>query len=273
MTERGTRPALVARPALVLAALAAAFFAISRTTGSGWVTVLLCAVLACLVAATVWPFVVLRRADLTVTGPGDGTVGHPLSMVLAVRSGTGLRVRSLEPLSEWSSADAPAAGELTAEPARRGVLGAVMVEVRTATPLGLFWWRRVVRAPLGVPLEVGPRRIAASLEELAAAGPSALVETLGARAGHDTVRSVRTYQPGDPARLVHWPATARWGEVMVRELEDPEVSRLAVVVDMRVGGERAETAASRAAGMAEAALAQGLAVWLLTSERGGGVVG
>ena len=40
--------------------------------------------------------------------------------------------------------------------------------------------------------------------------------------GHEITRGVREYVDGDPIRLVHWPATARTGAVMVRELEGPQ---------------------------------------------------
>jgi uncharacterized protein (DUF58 family) len=87
--------------------------------------------------------------------------------------------------------------------------------------------------------------------------------------GHDTLRGVRAYAAGDPIRIVHWPATARWGEVMVKELEDPSAVELMIVVDLRGQPDRTEAAASVAAGLARAGLNAGLAVSLLTAERAG----
>jgi uncharacterized protein (DUF58 family) len=147
----------------------------------------------------------------------------------------------------------------------------VTVEVSSAAPLGLLWWRRTLVVHLDAPLEIGPRRLEASLDDLSWSGDSRSADAAPGRAGHDTVRSVRPYLPGDAARLVHWPATARWGDVMVREMEDPELPRLAIIADLRFGGRRGEDAASRAAGLAEAALGRGIPVWLLTAERAGGV--
>ena len=272
MTWNRPRPARVARPAVVLTALAGAFFVIARTTGSGWVTVLLCGVVGCLVTAWVWPLVVVSRAAVALTGPRDGTAGQPLVLAVSAVSGAGLLARTVEPPSDWFRVEAPGTVEALATPTARGVLDAVAVEMRSATPLGLFWWRRVAQVPLAVPLEVGPRRLDVSIEDLAAAGAVGAVDVLRGRTGHDTVRSVRPYVPGDPVRLVHWPATARWGDLMVRELEDPEVPGLAIVVDLHRGGGRAETAASHAAGLAEAALSRGVPVWLLTAERGRHVI-
>lgn len=93
------------------------------------------------------------------------------------------------------------------------------------------------------------------------------------RSGSEGIRSVRDYVPGDPARFVHWGATARRGDLMVKELEDPEGALVALVVDLRGDPEEAERTASRAAGMAAGALRQGLAVVLLTAEEDGPRVG
>jgi uncharacterized protein (DUF58 family) len=81
------------------------------------------------------------------------------------------------------------------------------------------------------------------------------------------VRGVREYVPGDPARLVHWPTSARHGSLVVKELDDPASRRLAIVVDLRGGADaKVEAAASRAAGLANRALREGLAVVLATAE-------
>ncbi len=80
---------------------------------------------------------------------------------------------------------------------------------------------------------------------------------------------MREYVDGDPIRLVHWPATARTGGVMVRELEGPQRPKLVIVVDLRGHPPDAEVTASRAAGLAGAALADGIAVELATVESTG----
>ncbi len=273
MTGHRPRPARITRPAVVLAALAAAFFVIARTTGSGWVTVLLCGMVGCLGAGAAWPFVAVGRATVAVDGPRDGTVGQPLLVNVQVTLGMGLRLRLVTPSGLAFSADAPAAGQVVATPEQRGVLDAVTVDVSSAAPLGLVWWSRVLAVPLAAPLEVGPRRLEVSAAELNASGATGLVEPARGRTGHDSVKTVRSYVAGDAVRLVHWPATARWGHLMVKEMEDPEVPRVAIVVDLSRGGARAEEAASRAAGLAEAVLYQGVPVTLITAERVGPVVG
>lgn len=264
------RPARVARQAVVLTGLGGAFYGVARTTGSGWLVVLVCGVTGALAVATLWPPVALRRVGVAVATARDGTVGRPQAAEVAIVSGgRGCKLRLLEPLGGWVAVDGPSRGEVLVTPRRRGVVHAVDVEVACAAPLGLVWWRRRLRVPLAAPLEVGPRPLPASLEEVTRVGRGGLHGALQGRVGHETVRSVRGYVPGDPIRLVSWTATARWGEVMVKELEDPEVPRLAVVVDLRGDEAEAEEVASRAAGLVGAALEAGMAVRLLTAGEDG----
>ena len=47
------------------------------------------------------------------------------------------------------------------------------------------------------------------------------------------VRGIRPYQPGDPVRDIHWPATARTGEVHVRVHDYSARTKLLVVLNMQ----------------------------------------
>lgn len=47
------------------------------------------------------------------------------------------------------------------------------------------------------------------------------------------VRGIRAYQPGDPVRDIHWPATARMGEAQVRLHEYSARNRLLVVLNVQ----------------------------------------
>ncbi|MGI5183572.1 DUF58 domain-containing protein [Dactylosporangium sp. CA-152071] len=51
--------------------------------------------------------------------------------------------------------------------------------------------------------------------------------------GSADMRAVREYQPGDEVRHLHWKATARTGQLMVREYADPARTRFTVVLDTR----------------------------------------
>jgi uncharacterized protein (DUF58 family) len=54
-------------------------------------------------------------------------------------------------------------------------------------------------------------------------------------AGFD-LHSVREYTQGESLRRVHWPTTARMGQLMVKELEDSPRDSVAVVLDCDPGG-------------------------------------
>jgi uncharacterized protein (DUF58 family) len=58
-----------------------------------------------------------------------------------------------------------------------------------------------------------------------------------ASAGSEDV-TVREYRQGDDLRRVHWPSTARSGELMVRREEQPWQSRATIVLDTRLSAHR-----------------------------------
>jgi uncharacterized protein (DUF58 family) len=64
------------------------------------------------------------------------------------------------------------------------------------------------------------------------------------------LHSVREYVEGESLRKVHWPSTARRGQLMVKELEDAPRDEVVVLLDgdARVGNDRAFDIAVRAAG-------------------------
>jgi len=87
----------------------------------------------------------------------------------------------------------------------------------------------------------------------------------------DVVRGVRDYVPGDPVRRVHWPSSARRGDLVVKEVEEPGAPRLVVALDLGGGGAAGEAAAARAAWYAYEGLRRGYEVVLATAETTGPV--
>lgn len=61
-------------------------------------------------------------------------------------------------------------------------------------------------------------------------------------AGPDAVAGLRAWRPGDPLRDVHWKATARRGEPVVKERDATAGEGLEVVLDRRAAGDELETA-------------------------------
>lgn len=229
------------------------------------------------VAAVIWPAVSLRRVTLRVDGPSDAIRGRPLELTLSL-GGRSTAVTAYVALvcgdgGEGSdgglvSADVPSTGRLTVTPRRRGVVERVRVDLRCGAPLGLVFWRRRALLALARPIEVAPAPEEIPLPPVAE-GEGGDRHRPERRSGHDSVRTVRDYVPGDATKLVHWALTARRGELTVKELEDPEGASLAVVVDLRGDPELAERAADRAAGLCSLALRGGLEVTLCTAESAG----
>jgi uncharacterized protein (DUF58 family) len=229
---------------------------------------------AVVIVGIVWPIFALRRVDVSVTGPRDATVGDRITLPITLAGRVSrLEVRLLDPPGEWRRTVAPGRGELVHIAARRGVFRVVRVEIRGGGPLGIFLRRRTLWSRLPVPVTVGPRPLPMRYEPQALPTGSALsVAAAPVAPGGDAVRAVRPYAPGDAARLVHWPTSARLGTLAIRELEPPAIIGVAIVVDGRGTELEPEMAASRAAGLGRAALRGGAHVLLLTCEQGGPVV-
>lgn len=260
------RPIIVPKAAVILELLGLALFIIARTTGAGWNIVLLCGIIAVVVTGSVLPAFVLARVEITAHAPADATVGRPFPIELNVR-GHRVKLRVMTGTSEWVRIEGPSTGSILVTPDRRGVLSTVRVEIVTAAPLGLARWQRRVRVPLPVPVEVAPRREPTACPITIGDANAASETTTNATGGDDVTRGVREYVDGDPIRSVHWPATARTGTIMIRELEGPRRPQVVIVADLR--GPDPEGVASRAAGMADDALRQGARVHLATAEVGG----
>jgi uncharacterized protein (DUF58 family) len=209
------------------------------------------------------------HAEVDAT-PTDAFVGDVVAFTLSV-TGPALpfRVRAF-PQAEFLVVTPPASGRLLGACDRREVVTNVMVEVASSGLCGLVTCARRKQTPLPRPMAVGPRPVAP---------PHPFPELFGAwgdgaprpAAVGDVVRGVRDYVPGDPVRRVHWPSTARRGDLVVKEVEEPGAPRLVVSLDLGGGGAAGETAAARAAWYAYEALRRGYEVVLATAEPAGPV--
>ncbi|MGI9033099.1 MAG: DUF58 domain-containing protein [Acidimicrobiales bacterium] len=80
---------------------------------------------------------------------------------------------------------------------------------------------------------------------------------------------LRPYRMGDDLRRVHWPSTARTGDLVVRQLELPRQGRATVLLDVRASvhtPETLEAAVSAAASIVSASWAAGALVRLATTD-------
>jgi uncharacterized protein (DUF58 family) len=235
------------------------------------------------------PAVVAARARVTVVDtPADGTSGLPVE--LAATATTRVRVRPLDPPGPEAfvgphrtrSATGPARPGVAARdeggaggrewvtllPEHRGVYPRVVVEVATAAPFGLLWWRKAVVLDLPRPLHVGPRMgrplpLPRGREDTIGGG------ILDASVQIGEPRGVRPYRPGDHRRWVHWPATAHSGELMVREMEGPTAEPVTLEVRLPPDTDRAERVAEQAMATIVALVDRGASVLLATTEDDG----
>lgn len=106
---------------------------------------------------------------------------------------------------------------------RRGVYRWHAVQLRTATPLGLFWCRRYrdVPATAIVYPTVLPLNICPLVDEMGQEDDPQFYsrDRRSQISNENLTRSLRPYRWGDPIRMVHWRTSARYGELRVRELE------------------------------------------------------
>jgi uncharacterized protein (DUF58 family) len=223
------------------------------------------------VVGIVWPVAALSRLDVEVMAPPDAKVGDTVQLrVKLLGRVPRVDVRALDPAGAWQRTSSPASGMLSHVAARRGVFRVVRIQLRTSAPLGVFVRTRTLRVELRFPISVAPHGHTAApvLQPV----PDQLITTSAsvfATGAGDTVRAVRPYVPGDPARLVHWPTSARRGELVVREHEPPPALGVALVVDLR--GPAVETTASRAMGIGLATLAAGGVVCCCTHVDAGSI--
>jgi uncharacterized protein (DUF58 family) len=94
-----------------------------------------------------------------------------------------------------------------------------------------------------------------------------------AAAGSEDV-TVREYRQGDDRRRIHWPSTAKSGELMVRREEQPHHSRATILLDNRASAHRGkgpsssfEWAVSAVASVGAHLNARGFTLRLVTAER------
>ncbi|WP_166788032.1 DUF58 domain-containing protein [Cryobacterium adonitolivorans] len=121
------------------------------------------------------------------------------------------------------------------QPARRGVYPVGPLMLGRSDPFGLAYSEWPVGAPHD--LTVTPR-----VTPLPGNGVSI---TTGEGSRHERVRHLnndsdeliaREYRPGDPMRRVNWPATARHGEIMVRQEEQRSHPEARIILDTSRGG-------------------------------------
>lgn len=155
-------------------------------------------------------------------------------------------------------------------PMPRGRYRFSQATVSTTQPFGFWRFERPI-ASSDAAIVVRPKRFGMSARQwLEGTAMHFSGHSPQGRAGHSSeFFGVREYRPGDSPRHIDWKATARLGELIVREFDDVTQPELLVVVDNHnnlgltdAGLARFEESIRLAATAAESALLEGMSVGL-----------
>lgn len=266
------KPVRAVRSLLRAAALVAVLGFVAHNGGAGWVQALADLVVGAVAVGLLAPGLLLGRAVLVATAsPPDATAGMPVE--IGLRCSARLRVVPLDPpgpevfVGPSRGPRAPR-GDTCVVLARRGVYGSAVLEVATAAPFGMLWWKRQVTVALPGELCVAPRLGPAVPAPSAEGGdPGTTRRTASASGG--VHGGVRPYRAGDPRHRVHWPASAHAAELMVRVVDAEEDEQVVVEVSLPSDADLADELAERALGTVVALQDRGSPVLLVTNEAAG----
>lgn len=270
-------------PALLLTA--AVMYLVAWYRGMPLLFAYAAAFISCASLAYAIPRLTLRKLSGGRWHPANCVEGAPVDIVLAVRNPGRFAIRLLEvydALPPRLARNAPYAvlprlpgggerelGYRIANPLR-GVYRIGPARAATGFPLGL------VRAEADIEaadtwLWVYPRLFALETFPYSGETRRTWMRAISPHAGgEDDFAGVREYRHGDSPRHVHWRASARHGELIVREYQRVAATTLSVLIDLSAGsvhGEGGETTLEYAVRIAGScvrhALAQGHAAQIL----------
>src|SRR3954471_2351952 len=256
-------------------------FVIGTNAEAGWLFVLAALLLGTVAAGLVVPLLALRGLDVELVAPAETRQGldTPVQLTItnrghAVRWGIVAHDRHVGGATTYVGAVRPGerveVGTVRCAP-RRGEARTTWVELRSAAPFGVAERRRHFPAdattlvlPRIVPLGALPFVDLASSRE-------ATTDADTRRGQGPECLGVREFRPGDPIRQVHWRLTARHGELVVRDLEEHRVPRLAIWVDTH-GDAALDEACSAAASIVASATTTGVGIRLAAATPNGPTV-
>lgn len=230
--------------ALILIALTLFFFAAATNTLSGWLYVISGLSLGLMALAAVLPGWELRNIQVQRELSSPISAGEELHLAITLQaSGKRQLLEIVDELPKLLGDDPPRSvlEELTGSyrwiytvvPKRRGLYRWQQIVLRTATPLGLFWRKKILTVPAAVTIypRVLTLRQCPLVDQIGRQGQE--FET--GRSWRDNTsegitKSARPYRWGDPIKNVHWRTSARLGSLYTRELEQSEGEESIILV-------------------------------------------
>ena len=165
------------------------------------------------------------RVDISVAA--SGLLAVPLDATLD----DGLTARPGHAVHRLARQGGALVGGYRIEGMARGVVLFERAQLSVSDPLGLA--RRSVELADEGRIVVHPKLVSVdrSFADLASVPGGSARRMLLTRTAGFSIHGVRQYVDGESLRQIHWPSTARRGELMVKELEDAPRDEIAIVLD------------------------------------------
>ncbi|HBE21742.1 MAG TPA: DUF58 domain-containing protein [Cyanobacteria bacterium UBA11149] len=220
----------------LLGGIAICFFGAATNTMAGWLYVISGIIFALLGLGAFLPARSLRHLSIHRRPIAPVTVGDKLTVEIDIENPTP-KAKTLLQIQDVLQSQLGKPIQTTVETIephsfyhwvyfhntqKRGVYRWYEVQMRTGTPLGLFWCRRSRQSPATAIVypTVLPLNCCPLVDEMGREdSPQIYSNRRSNSATEDLTRSLRNYRVGDPIRLIHWRTSARYGELLVRELE------------------------------------------------------
>jgi uncharacterized protein (DUF58 family) len=219
-----------------LIGIALCFFGAATNTMAGWLYALSGTIFALLVLGAILPVRSLRQIEIRRSSVAPISAGDELTVELAIENlsnsaKTLLQIQDLVPfvLAQPARINLEAIAPKSIHrwtyylhASQRGVYRWQELQIRTGTPLGLFWCRRALEVPAKAIVypQVLPLAKCPLIDSFGRDESLKLQSDRHHQASSEGVtRALRPYRYGDPTRLIHWRVSARYDRFVVRELE------------------------------------------------------
>ena len=224
--------------------LTVALIGLTLALSLGWIEAGYVAVVAALLLVIALPFLIGSRAYRTVlsvsranvvaggevhlTVDVQNTAARPqLPAVIELPVGDALRELTVPLLGPHQNVLLP----VTVPATVRGVITVGPLTVARQDPLGLLrremTWRDVHHVHVHPSTVLLPPNSAGLVRDLEGQASKRLTDS------DLSFHAVREYVPGDAMRHIHWKSTAKTGQLMVRQYEESQTARLAVLFDAK----------------------------------------